>query len=167
MAIYEAIATEAAPRTENSSRSVTLLVQFAKVASRNFEVRHNEEIEKTILPEHKRSSRLLIPFVASPGPEKMLTGVFFTGDQPCWILATDKGGVKIHSCGYSIVHSFTACSIWESKSEFLMYTDEVIIFHSKSQRRSHINLLTGSVLAGMDAGHRCGKQFALEVGATF
>ncbi|TDL22024.1 hypothetical protein BD410DRAFT_828742 [Rickenella mellea] len=124
VAIYEAVRSGPAPRVDGAGRANTLLVQFAKVHSRTFEVRSTDEAEKTVLLEHKRISRNLIPFVTSPHPQQTLSGVFFTGDQPCWILGTDKGGIKIHPCGYSVVHSFTACSIWESRGDFLMYTDE-------------------------------------------
>ncbi|KAH8089926.1 CPSF A subunit region-domain-containing protein [Cristinia sonorae] len=125
-AIYEAVPSplppnEAVPVTRTS----TLLVKFVKVLSRNFDIRpNNEENEKSVLAEQKRISRLLIPFVTSPAPGKSFSGVFFTGDRPSWILSTDKGGVKMHSSGHSVVHAFTACSLWESKGDFLLYTEE-------------------------------------------
>ena len=109
-----------------STRSSTLLLKFVKVLSRNFDIRPiNEEAERSVLAEQKRISRLLIPFVTSPAPGRTYSGVFFTGDRPCWILSTDKGGVKMHSSGHSVVHAFTACSLWESKGDFLLYSEEV------------------------------------------
>ncbi|KAI0784088.1 CPSF A subunit region-domain-containing protein [Abortiporus biennis] len=108
-----------------STRASTLPIKFVKVTSRAFDIQqHNEETEKSVLAEQKRISRLFIPFVTSPVPGISYTGVFLTGDRPCWILATDKGGVKIHPSGHAVVNAFTACSLWETKGDFLMYTDE-------------------------------------------
>ncbi|KAI6021714.1 CPSF A subunit region-domain-containing protein [Pisolithus microcarpus] len=59
--------------------------------------------KKTVLAEQKRISRVFVPFVTSPNPSQTLFGVFFTGDR---------------------LHAFTACSLWDSKSEFLVYSDE-------------------------------------------
>lgn len=58
-------------------------------------------------------------------PETALSGVFLTGDQPCWIIGTDKSGLKIHSCGYQVVNAFTTCSLWDNSGDFLMHTEEV------------------------------------------
>lgn len=110
-----------------STRVSTLYVKFVKVVSRAFDIQQTEEVEKSVLAEQKRISRQLIPFVTSPIPGKSFSGVFFTGDRPCWILSTDKGGVKILPSGHSVVHAFTACSLWESKGDFLLYTEEVIL----------------------------------------
>src|ERR1700733_9634313 len=55
-----------------------------------------------------------------------LSGVFFTGDRPSWILATDKSGVQLYPSGHAVVHAFTPCSLWESKGDFLLYSDEVL-----------------------------------------
>ncbi|TCD71004.1 mRNA cleavage and polyadenylation factor subunit [Steccherinum ochraceum] len=125
-AIYQAV-----PSVVQSQQSVpatrvsTLMVRFVKVVSRNFDIRPiTEEVEKSVLAEQKRISRLLIPFVTSPAPGRSFTGVFFTGDRPCWILCTDKGGVKMVPSSHSVVHAFTACSLWESKGDFLLYSEE-------------------------------------------
>lgn len=126
-AIYEAVSsTPPSDEIVPPTRTSTLLLKFVKVLSRNFDIRpSNEEAEKSVLAEQKRISRLLIPFVTSPAPGRTFLGVFFTGDRPCWILSTDKGGVKMHSSGHSVVHAFTACSLWESKGDFLLYSEEV------------------------------------------
>lgn len=108
-----------------SSRSSFLAVKFVKIASRAFEIRRPDETEKTVLTEHKRISRTLVPFVTSPSPGINYSGVFFTGDRPSWILATNKSGVKIIPSGHGVVHSFTTCSLWDSKGDFLLYSDEV------------------------------------------
>ena len=126
IAVYRAVIAEQPEWPEQSPRNGTLSVRFVKVASRAFDVKPRDDVaEKSILAEQKRVVRLFIPFVTSPSFEVKLAGVFFTGDHPCWILAKNRDGVKIHSCGYSVVNSFTACSLWESKGDFLMYTDEV------------------------------------------
>jgi cleavage and polyadenylation specificity factor subunit 1 len=103
----------------------SLLVKFVKIASKTFEIQRAEETEKTVLTEHKRILRQLIPFVTSPVQGSSFSGVFFTGDRPSWILATDKSGIRIHPSGHAVVHSFTTCSLWESQADFLLYTDEV------------------------------------------
>ncbi|KAI0938339.1 hypothetical protein AcW1_001910 [Taiwanofungus camphoratus] len=124
LAVYEAFPV--LPPTDHlpTSRTSTLLIKFVKVLSRAFDIQHVEEVEKSVLAEQKRISRLFIPFVTSPTPGQTFSGVFFTGDRPCWILSTDKGGVKIFPSGHSVVHAFTACSVWESKGDFLLYTEE-------------------------------------------
>jgi len=63
--------------------------------------------------------------VTSPTPGVAYSGIFFTGDRPHWILSTDKGGVQVYPSGHNVVHAFTPCSLWESKNDFLMYTEEV------------------------------------------
>lgn len=95
--------------------------------SKAFEIQRTEETEKSILAEHKRISRMFIPFVTSPAPGISYSGVFFTGDKPSWIMATDKGGVRIHPSGHVVVHAFTPCSLWESKGDFLVYSEEVCV----------------------------------------
>jgi len=107
------------------TRPVLLLVKFVKAASRAFDIQLSDETEKSILAEQKKISRQLIPFFTSPRRGANYSGVFLTGDRPSWILSTDKGGVRIIPSGYSVVHAFTACSIWESKGDFLLYSEEV------------------------------------------
>ncbi|TFK49248.1 hypothetical protein OE88DRAFT_1662681 [Heliocybe sulcata] len=124
LSIYEACHLDQAPEEPQPARSSPLMVQFVKVASRAFAIQRAEETEKTILAEQKKIFRHLIPFVTSPSPGVVLSGVFFTGDHPSWLLATDKSGVRIHSSGHNVVHAFTACSLWESKGDFLLYSDE-------------------------------------------
>ncbi|KAH7925063.1 hypothetical protein BV22DRAFT_1119797 [Leucogyrophana mollusca] len=126
IAVYE-ISSAPPPADMTSlppSRTSFLQIKFTKVLSRTFEIQKNEEAEKTVLAEQKRISRTFIPFVTSPNPGCTLAGVFFTGDKPSWILATDRGGVKMFPSGHALVHSFTACSLWESKGDFLVYSDE-------------------------------------------
>ena len=124
-AIYDAIPSSPPWEETPNTRSTTLFLKFVKVVSRAFDIQQADEVEKTVIAEQKRISRQLITFVTSPAPGKTFSGVFFTGDRPCWILATDKGGVKIIPSGHSVVHAFTACSLWESKGDFLLYSEEV------------------------------------------
>ncbi|KIP11832.1 hypothetical protein PHLGIDRAFT_98931 [Phlebiopsis gigantea 11061_1 CR5-6] len=123
-AIYEALPVPASTEAPPSTRSSTLFVKFVKVVTRAFDIQQSEEVEKSVLAEQKRISRQLIPFVTSPAPGRTFSGAFLTGDRPCWILSTDKGGVKIMPSGHSVVHAFTACSLWESKGDFLLYSEE-------------------------------------------
>lgn len=107
------------------TRPCSIMIKFVKVAWKSFDIQRPEEVEKSVIAEQKRISRIFIPFVTSPAPGTTFSGVFFTGDRPCWILATDKSGVHIHPSGHSVVHSFAACSVWESRGDFLIYSDEV------------------------------------------
>ena len=124
-AIYEALPVPASTETPPPTRSSTLFVKFVKVVTRAFDIQQSEDVEKSVLAEQKRISRQLVPFVTSPASGRTFSGAFLTGDRPCWILSTDKGGVKIMPSGHSVVHAFTACSLWESKGDFLLYSEEV------------------------------------------
>ncbi|EIN09100.1 hypothetical protein PUNSTDRAFT_67240 [Punctularia strigosozonata HHB-11173 SS5] len=123
LAIYQAIPMQASSVDESLSRP-SLGVRFAKVATRVFEIQRQDDSEKSILAEQKKISRVLIPFLTSPSPTTTFSGVFFTGDHPCWILKPDRSGIRIHPSGHSVVHAFTSCSLWESKGDFLLYSDE-------------------------------------------
>lgn len=126
LVVYEMLPTPVLPDMTSppNGRTCFLKVKFSKVATRHFELSRQEETEKTVLAEQKRISRVFVPFVTSPNPSQTLFGVFFTGDRPSWIIGTDKGGVNIFPSGHGVVHAFTACSLWDSKSEFLVYSDE-------------------------------------------
>ncbi|KAI0699171.1 CPSF A subunit region-domain-containing protein [Cerioporus squamosus] len=124
LAIYEAVATAPPAEPLPSTRSSTLLVKFIKVVSRAFDIQHTEEEQRSVLAELKRISRQLLPFVTSPAPGQTYSGVFFTGDRPCWIVSTDKGGVRVFPSGHNVVHAFTTCSLWESRGDFLLYSEE-------------------------------------------
>lgn len=141
MAIYEAVLTST---SLNPTRDTGLLVEFVKVASTAFD-RIEEEREKSAIAELKKISRQFIPFATSHSPPATMTGVFFTGDRPCWIVRTDKGGTRIHVSGHHVVQAFTTCSLWESPNDFLMYTDEVLSHSTLSLLlvvgRKHIALM--------------------------
>lgn len=125
LVVYE-IVSSPSPLDMPASRASSLKVKFVKVASRAFEVKRLGDTEKTVLAEQKRILRTFIPFVTTPpSGTTSFSGVFLTGDRPHWILATDKSGVNIIPSGHNIVHSFTTCSLWGSKGDFLLYTDEV------------------------------------------
>ena len=130
--MYEILASSIPDDPMTPTRPVLLLVKFVKVASRAFDIQLSDETEKSILSEQKKISRQLIPFFTSPHRGANYSGVFLTGDKPSWILSTDKGGIRIIPSGYSVVHAFTACSIWESKGDFLLYSDEVRIGYRSS-----------------------------------
>ncbi|KAF8191243.1 CPSF A subunit region-domain-containing protein [Pholiota molesta] len=111
-----------------------------------FEViqRQDEGGEKSILAEQKKISRNFVPFVTSPAPGTTYSGVFFTGDRPNWILAGNKSGVQIYPSGHSVVHAFTACSLWDSRGDFLLYTEELdgpLPCRSIPRGRSYSNVL--------------------------
>jgi cleavage and polyadenylation specificity factor subunit 1 len=125
LAIYEVVPGSASEDRPTAVRASTLNLKFVKVLSKSFEIQRPDEAEKSIIAEQKRISRQFIPFVTSRPSGQSLSGVFFTGDRPSWILATNKSCVKIHPSGHSVVHAFTACSLWESKGDFLLYSEEV------------------------------------------
>ncbi|KAI0731786.1 CPSF A subunit region-domain-containing protein [Fomitopsis betulina] len=124
LAVYEAFPVQPPADPLPNDRTCTLLVQFIKVVTRAFDIQVPEEQEKSALAEVKKISRHLIPFVSSPSPGQTFSGAFFTGDRPCWIISTDKGGVKVFPSGHSVVHAFTASSLWESRGDFLLYSEE-------------------------------------------
>ncbi|KIM69381.1 hypothetical protein SCLCIDRAFT_1207782 [Scleroderma citrinum Foug A] len=126
VSIYEALPSHAAidVSTSPNGRSSFLKIKFNKIVTKNFELSRQEENEKTVLAEQKRISRVFVPFVTSPSPGQTLSGIFFTGDRPSWIIGTDKGGVNVYPSGHAVVHAFTACSLWDSKAEFLVYSEE-------------------------------------------
>ena len=130
--MYEILPSSIPDDPMTPTRPVLLLGKFVKVASRAFDIQPSDETEKSILSEQKKISRQLIPFFTSPHRGANYSGVFLTGDKPSWILSTDKGGIRIIPSGYSVVHAFTACSIWESKGDFLLYSDEVRIGYRSS-----------------------------------
>ena len=130
LAIYQAILTDKPGWPDSGSRN-SLGVKFIKVMSRLFEARQTEPAEKTsIIAEQRRALRSLIPFTTTPsssseGEACSINGIFVTGDEPTWIVASDKSGLKAHPSCWNSVNSLAACSIWDSKSDFLMHTDEV------------------------------------------
>ncbi|KAH8992719.1 CPSF A subunit region-domain-containing protein [Lactarius akahatsu] len=124
LAVYQALPADPSSEPIPPARTSTLAVKFARTCSRAFEIQHPEEQESTALAEHRRISRQLIPFVTSPAPDKTLSGVFLTGENPSWILQTDRAGVKVIPSGHAVVHAFTATSLWDGKGDFLLYSDE-------------------------------------------
>jgi cleavage and polyadenylation specificity factor subunit 1 len=126
LAVYEVLSGGTSPEPSVHVRASSLSIKFVKIHSKTFEIQRPEEGEKSIIAEHKRVLRMFIPFVTTPTSGTTLSGVFFTGDRPSWILSTDKGGVQLHPSGHAVVHAFTPCSLWESKGDFLLYSDEVL-----------------------------------------
>ncbi|KAF9486143.1 hypothetical protein BDN70DRAFT_870239 [Pholiota conissans] len=126
LTIYEVVpAGQSTEPLEKKPRATHLKVIFTKTASMAFEIQRQEEgSEKSIVAEQKKISRNFIPFVTSPAPGTTYSGVFLTGDRPNWILAGNKSGVQIYPSGHSVVHAFTSCSLWDSRGDFLLYTEE-------------------------------------------
>ncbi len=149
--MYEAVAVPPPPEPLPSTRSSTLLVKFVKVASKAFDIQHTEEEQKSVLAEQKRISRLLVPFVTSPALGQTFSGVFFTGDRPSWILSTDKGGVKVFPSGHNVVQAFTTSSLWESRGDFLLYSEEVSLYANHAADRNLLNDVAGPQPRRMDA----------------
>ncbi|KAG7452675.1 uncharacterized protein BT62DRAFT_989773 [Guyanagaster necrorhizus] len=124
MAVYQILPAGSAAETPSSPRASTLKIKFVKTYSKAFEIQRSEETERSAIAEQKRISRTFIPFVTTCSSGASFSGVFFTGDNPSWIIASDKGGVQLYPSGHGVVHSFTPCSLWESKGDFLIYSEE-------------------------------------------
>lgn len=135
MVVYEA-APYSLPSesTTRGPRPSGLDMLFVKILTKTFKLQKVEDAhEKSILVGHKKISRVLIPFTTHmPAPLETdgtsrvpLSGVFFTGDNPMWFVRTARGGLQAYSSGHSVVHSFTACSLWEDGNDFFVYSDEV------------------------------------------
>ncbi|KAF9031687.1 hypothetical protein BDZ89DRAFT_948625 [Hymenopellis radicata] len=124
MAIYQLLPAGSALEPPATPRPATLNIKFVKVLSKAFEIQRPDETEKSIIAEQKRISRSFIPFNTTRTSGATYTGVFFTGDNPSWIISSDKGGVQLYPSGHGVVHAFTPCSLWDSKGDFLLYSEE-------------------------------------------
>ncbi|GJJ10703.1 hypothetical protein Clacol_004930 [Clathrus columnatus] len=121
LAIYKIHATSV-PIEFPSHRESSLLIQCTKILSKSLD--SFDEAEQAASHESKRIQRRLIPFKTQTNSLRSLDGVFFTGDRPHWIIGTNRGGIVLFPSGHPVVHAFTTCSIWGSKNDFLLYTDE-------------------------------------------
>ena len=142
-----------------------LNILFVKIASMAFEIQRQDDAgaagtsEKGpgILAEQKKILRNFVPFVTTAPTEGTVqpapttySGVFFTGDRPNWIVGGDKTGVQVYPSGHGVVHAFTACSLWDSRGDFLLYTEEVGGFAQWSALRLiNITLMLGSMSSRM------------------
>ncbi|TFK16893.1 hypothetical protein FA15DRAFT_650709 [Coprinopsis marcescibilis] len=125
-------ASPPSPTTASSvsqKRTSYLDVKFVKVQSMAFVIQRSDGEQdpgsSSILAEQKRINRAFVPFETQPaGSSSVYSGVFFTGDRPNWIFGTNHGGVKIYPSGHAVVNAFTPCSLWESRGDFLLYTEE-------------------------------------------
>ncbi|KAF5370352.1 hypothetical protein D9758_007006 [Tetrapyrgos nigripes] len=139
MAIYQALPhspqpsvdVTQSPSPKTTSRTSHVNVKFVKILSKAFSLSTHDGPGIVALAEQKKILRMFVPFSTTPhhsssplSSETRYTGVFFTGENPSWILGTDKGGLRMYSSGYSVVHAFTPCSLWDSKGDFLVYSDE-------------------------------------------
>ncbi|KAK7042372.1 protein CFT1 [Favolaschia claudopus] len=124
LAIYEAVPLAASEERPAVLRASTVNIKFVKVLSTSFEIQRPDEADKSIIAEQKRISRQFVPFHTSRPSGQSLSGVFFTGDRPSWIMSTNKSGAKLLPSGHSVVHAFTQCSLWESRGDFLLYSEE-------------------------------------------
>ncbi|KIY51579.1 hypothetical protein FISHEDRAFT_56503 [Fistulina hepatica ATCC 64428] len=125
MAIYEAVQDLSSVSEPLAAvRDSTLKIKFVKTSSKAYEFQKPEESERSIITEQKKISRVFIPFTTRHPSGAVYSGVFFTGDNPHWILSTDKAGVQIYPSEHSVVYSFAPCSIWETSNDFLLYTEQ-------------------------------------------
>ncbi|KAG8693476.1 mRNA cleavage and polyadenylation factor subunit [Ceratobasidium sp. 394] len=95
-----------------------LCVQFVKIFSRILPPYSQDT------PDPKRvAGRTFIPFTTTYR-STTFSGVFATGDHPFWLLKTDASALRMHSCASQFVNSFTPCSIFGEKGEYLLHSDE-------------------------------------------
>nr|GAT45957.1 cleavage and polyadenylation specific protein [Mycena chlorophos] len=122
LAIYQVIPEGSSDDPPTTPRASTLNLKFVKVLGRHFE---RQKADENIIADKKRGSPQFVPFTttrASSG--KTLCGAFFTGDRPSWVLATDKSALKMLPSGHTYVNSFTQCTLWDSKADFLLHSAE-------------------------------------------
>jgi hypothetical protein len=132
-AIYQVLSSGIPDPSPTNPRSTSVRVKFVKVLSKTFEIQRPEEGERSaILAEQKRISRVFVPFTTELASGAKYSGAFFTGENPSWIVGSDKGGVQIHPSGHSLVNAFTPSSLWESTGDFLLYTEEVCLVQCNS-----------------------------------
>ena len=112
--VMYAVTPVASALLENG-RDTTLQVAFVRVHNSFVDIGPGEQTERR----GPQAYRHLIPF-STP-----VSGVFLTGTRPKWIYATKQCSVRLTPAANSIVHSFTSCSVWGKRNQFLMHTDEV------------------------------------------
>ncbi|THU95820.1 cleavage factor protein [Dendrothele bispora CBS 962.96] len=127
LAIYQALSYSPLSVTEppQTPRASHLNVKFVKIISKTFSLSRHDSPGIVALAEQKKILRMFVPFVTKPTfSDSTYTGVFFTGENPSWVLGTDRGGLRMFPSGHGVVHAFTPCSLWDSKGDFLVYSDE-------------------------------------------
>ncbi|KAF8600601.1 hypothetical protein BDV93DRAFT_608605 [Ceratobasidium sp. AG-I] len=121
LAVYEPVPVPALAESDGTPPARLrdqLSVQFVKVFSR-FLPLHSQNVH-----DPKRvTGRALTPFT-STYKSTNLSGVFATGDRPFWLVKTDVSGVRMHACASRYVNSFTPCSIFGERGEYLLHSDE-------------------------------------------
>ncbi|KAG8744304.1 mRNA cleavage and polyadenylation factor subunit [Ceratobasidium sp. 414] len=121
LAVYEPVALPTPVESETTPPARLrdqLCVQFVKIFSRILPS-HSQDT-----PDPKRvAGRTLTPFTTTY-QSTTFSGVFATGDHPFWLLKTDVSGLRMHSCTSQFVNSFTPCSIFGEKGEYLLHSDE-------------------------------------------
>ncbi|KAG7097937.1 hypothetical protein E1B28_005248 [Marasmius oreades] len=124
-AVYQLLPAEPFLDPSITPRAFYVNIKFVKILAKKFEISRPEEGAQGIIAEQKRIIRQFVPFVTKPahGTSKF-SGVFLTGENPSWILSTDKGGIRLFPSGHAVVHAFTLCSMWESRGDFMVYSDE-------------------------------------------
>lgn len=107
-------------------------MQFIKTYGNKLDVSSSEENLLGQGADKRQTTRHLITF-STFYSGRTLSGVFLTGEKPLWFLKGDVTSLLCLPCEFAVVHAFTACSIWDGQSSFLMNTDEVRIFQNKKQ----------------------------------
>jgi cleavage and polyadenylation specificity factor subunit 1 len=147
--VYRIVATSS--MFIEGTRESTLQIAFVRVLSTLLEPAPLELLDKRGAP----AQRHLIPFTAA------LSGVFLTGNRPIWICATNQSPVRITPAASTVVHAFAACSVWGSRTEFLVHTDEVCLPIAQSGGSCSHYFLRAHALSNGHHSSNCTRSYRL------
>ncbi|KAH8830152.1 CPSF A subunit region-domain-containing protein [Flagelloscypha sp. PMI_526] len=123
-AAYNIAPAPPSPPESHSPRTITIPILFVKAFSRAFELQRltEDQMQSAIIVETKKIVRSFISFETLD----QSSGVFFTGENPHWILKNSEvGALRMIPSGHTLVHAFSPCTLWGSKrTDFLLYSDE-------------------------------------------
>ncbi|KAG9018279.1 mRNA cleavage and polyadenylation factor subunit [Tulasnella sp. 427] len=72
---------------------------------------------------HPQTVQELKPFELMAG-DSLIRGVFCTGEEPFWLLSRNWSPLRLYPATNSTVHSFTPCSMFANKGDYLVHSDE-------------------------------------------
>jgi cleavage and polyadenylation specificity factor subunit 1 len=120
LAVYEAFPSISA--ASSSSREASLGVRFVKVATRRLSMpvarRGKRGAGEDELPPPRRE---FVPFSRLQG----LTGLFATGEDPFWILATDHGPARLFDHADKGVYGFSSIAFEAEEAQYMIQSKAV------------------------------------------
>lgn len=69
-------------------------------------------------------ARKLVPIETDLGDQR-ICGVFCTGARPFWLLSVNWSPLRLYPTASPVVHALAPCSVFGSRGDFLIHTDEV------------------------------------------